>query len=1348
MKQNYWFLKVFILFTGLASATFGATTESFQSDWKGWVEARHKDIDCPWLMSTEGKRVCEWPGTLELTQQKSGMNFDFEVEAFSEQALIPLPGDNKQWPTNVTLNGEKASVVQKDNKPYLSVTKGKHRIKGEFLWSRQPASLIIPAQIALVTLMENDKLVPVNRRDNRLFFRDQNNTKEEQKRESLNVEVYRLLSDGVPVMLETRLMLSISGRSREIHLGKLELANTEVIDISSALPARVEADGSMRIQVRAGEYAIVVKSRFINNVTEIKTQKNSDDWPETEYLVFKSNSDIRQVGIRGATSIDTSQVSIPAQWGNYPTYRLNSDTTLTLITEERGDKAPVANQLTVRRDLWLDFSGDTLTALDSIQGKMHQQWRLNASADSAIGRATVAGKPVLITNDQGKQGIEIRSHNINLIAVTRVNSPTDFTAIGWDSRADSFEATLHLPPGWRVLYADGVDDIFGSWIKKWDLWDIFLLLVLVATSHKLFGIKAALLAAVTLLVTYHENGSPIGLWPILLLVIAILPLLKDKLKRIVSGVGVITVAVLLVMIVSFAVTAFRLAIYPTLEKSVVSHYEQGRKQASYSSMEDSVEVLHKAPIVSMERGIVSGMSDQRQAIQSEKMKRESDIDLYEVDENDRIQTGPGLPTWMWNSIQLRASGPVTANQKITVTYSPPWLTSIWRILGVLLISAFAIVLSLRLVKLVQFNMVPELPSTAVSVLLTMLLTAGLICTNTDTLAAEEYPPKYLLDELEKRLLKAPDCLPGCASMDNGELMATETDIILTFNVYADADIAMPIPTGHWDAALDGVNESMVKKIDGQTTMSLGKGHHSITLKGKTRSDQFTINFPLPIHNFSVKSDYWIIEGLVDGRIPNKALHFSAKSEMQQEQTDTLIPDPVTPFVIVNRELILEKQWRLKSTVKRLAPLAGAVTVNVPLLEDEKVLTDIHINDGVASIQLNPTQQFFSWHSSIEPKEQLIWLAAEHPHLLETWRIKPSSLWRIRYHGIPPVKEEGQASSLQPHWKPWPGEKLDVAISRPEGIQGPVQTVEKAKLSYHAGKQLQKSTLNLDIRSSQGETYEVGLPKDAEILSVNLNGKLLNTPSSNSVKVQLQPGLQSLIIEFQQTAEIGWRSETPQILLPGNTTNVSIEYHLMRDRWPLFINGPAIGPAMLYWGVLCVILIGAVVLSLLAKRLNLEMPVAMLDWLLLGVGLSTVNGYGVIVVAVFFYILAFRKQKLQPGELSRFQFNGLQVCVIVLTIVAVLTLVTAIPIGLLSNPNMKVVGNDSYDNFYNYYQDRAVVGQFPTAQIYSVSLMSYRLVMLVWSLWLATRLIKWAIWWWAAFSAKETWKSNQEGLINA
>jgi hypothetical protein len=91
--------------------------------------------------------------------------------------------------------------------------------------------------------------------------------------------------------------------------------------------------------------------------------------------------------------------------------------------------------------------------------------------------------------------------------------------------------------------------------------------------------------------------------------------------------------------------------------------------------------------------------------------------------------------------------------------------------------------------------------------------------------------------------------------------------------------------------------------------------------------------------------------------------------------------------------------------------------------------------------------------------------------------------------------------------------------------------------------------------------------------------------------------------------------------------------------------------------------------------------------------------------------------------ARWQFNLLQVALVALTAVALLCLVSAIPQGLLGQPDMHVTGNGSYATTLRWFADHSI-DALPAACVISVPLWLYKVLMLAWAIWLANALIGW------------------------
>jgi predicted metal-dependent hydrolase len=108
-------------------------------------------------------------------------------------------------------------------------------------------------------------------------------------------------------------------------------------------------------------------------------------------------------------------------------------------------------------------------------------------------------------------------------------------------------------------------------------------------------------------------------------------------------------------------------------------------------------------------------------------------------------------------------------------------------------------------------------------------------------------------------------------------------------------------------------------------------------------------------------------------------------------------------------------------------------------------------------------------------------------------------------------------------------------------------------------------------------------------------------------------------------------------------------------------------------------------------------------------------------------------------------NVLQVLLIVLTLAALGVFIAIVAEGLLGSPDMFIRGNDSTRTMLRWYEARCA-GVLPQPQCFSISIWWYRLLMLLWALWLATALIRWLSWGWRQFSAGAILRRNPKILL--
>ncbi|TLY96779.1 MAG: hypothetical protein E6K44_01255 [Gammaproteobacteria bacterium] len=211
-----------------------------------------------------------------------------------------------------------------------------------------------------------------------------------------------------------------------------------------------------------------------------------------------------------------------------------------------------------------------------------------------------------------------------------------------------------------------------------------------------------------------------------------------------------------------------------------------------------------------------------------------------------------------------------------------------------------------------------------------------------------------------------------------------------------------------------------------------------------------------------------------------------------------------------------------------------------------------------------------------------------------------------------------------------------------------------------------------------------------------------------------------------------RPDTVDLRAPSS--NVMTTLALPADRWPLVAIGGGVGPAFLYWGELLVFLVVATLLGRWPRS-----PLRTSEWLMLGLGLSTLSWRVFVTVAAWLFAMSWREQWRGAYDLKRWQFNMLQCALAALTLFAVTSLVfSGVRYGLLASPDMGVTGPGSSGNTFSWFVDRAA-STLPHPVVYSLPLWVYRTIMFAWALWIALALARWLRFAWRAWSAGGTWR---------
>jgi len=327
------------------------------------------------------------------------------------------------------------------------------------------------------------------------------------------------------------------------------------------------------------------------------------------------------------------------------------------------------------------------------------------------------------------------------------------------------------------------------------------------------------------------------------------------------------------------------------------------------------------------------------------------------------------------------------------------------------------------------------------------------------------------------------------------------------------------------------------------------------------------------------------------------------------------------------------------------------------------------------------------------------------------------------------------------WWPIVGDVVKLALSKPTAVEGSTLTLQSVNLLYEPGARATKSTLSLNMRSSFAGEYIVTLPGNANVESVTVDGESqIRADDSGKVVIPVKPG--------EHMAEVRWLNDdgsrlmitTPSFDLMQPASNVSIRVAMPRDRWTLFVGGPAMGPALLFWGVAFVIIAASVVLG--KSRWSVLKPY---EWMLLGLGIATTFVPALLVIVGWFFAMFWRQRWAEHGtDLSQKQQTAIQWGLGVLTLAMLFALLGSVASSLIfGSPDMQITGNGSNAYGLNWYQDRTD-GVIPSGWVVSLPMGAYRLAMLAWSLWLAFALIRWLRWGWTCFTTPVVMPSTSKG----
>jgi hypothetical protein len=1359
--------------------------------WLPWVQQRHPTANCPWHQDGEA-RQCAWPVSTAIAVGAQGGQFQLEVLMFSA-GWLALPGDIRHWPQQVQIEAlplddhfadisqphtqsVPALIRDQQGQPQLQLPAGRWQINGLWQWSQLPAELKLPPQYGVLSLKHQDsKLQPavLDVRQQRLQLAARNDSTATV--DSLQIQVQQLFTDDIPGQLTTLLQLEVGGQARQLVLPRVLPAGFSAVELDSEIPALFGADGSLTLQLQPGQAQVRLQSQTLTPQSSIDIPQRAAPWPTAEIWAFAARPQFRTVQLSGGSRLDPAQTSVPSDWQQYPLLLLQPGEKLSLTEQQRaGTSRPVSMEL--QKKLWLHFNGEQLTIQDHIYGQTGQHSRLDASPGYQPGRIEIDGIAQLITQQPEQQrGVEIRQSSLNLQALTTLalqwhGLGVTLPSSGWQSDFARMSWQLELPPGWSLLTASRVDELKGSWLQRWDLWDIFFVMLVSAGCAKLLRWQVGLLAFVSLVLSYHRPDAPQWLWLSLLLLLALQQIASGKWAAGLQKLQLLNAALLLLVLGGFAVSQLRQAIYPQLAQPwMIMHADQSTVEpAPHAMMQGAAAPTPVGSDASVAEAAASAEAadqiakQQQKASSADKVSRAQQeqalLSVNLADPQAKIQTGPAKPEWSWQTVTLDWHSPVRAGSETTLYLVPAWLNRLGNLVCLLLLgwlswqllhAAFATSWQQFQQNRQQQSAQPSAGSGIVS--LVALVFCSLLLPAPTPAYSTEFPPAELLSELEQRLLSKPECLPNCSSIEQLQLTVADNQAQIRLQLHSQLPQSWPLPVPLALVSQASINQqaAAVWLQDEQAVLLLPKGRFWLQLTlNLSNQQQLTIQLPQPWHQLSQHLTGWQAEPMTISsdesqlQQQRRSLSFNRlDTGSVQAQSPSLLPSSLAGSAVLFRTLELGLQWRLHSRFERQGKLDKNLTLTLPLLPGEQPLSALPQQQGQLQLQLEAGQSVLSWSSALPKTSQLQLTAAVQPPYVEIWRIAHSSKYHLQTSGLPAIEQPTGHFPLQFH--PWPGEQLALAISEPLSVAADNLTIRSVALTQQQYQGFASTTVKLNIDSGQAQPFRLQLPPDASLKHLQLddsNLALQSADQAGTVSLTLKAGVQHLQLTFEQQQQSELWRQTPALTLPTHAGNLYLQLQLPADRWLLALGGPAIGPAILFWGMLVLLLAFALFLPRLTQT-----PLQKRHWCLLFAGLSTLSFWLPLLLSLWLAALSWRGRQPLAADYRLARLS--QLLLMLISLMALASLLLSIPYALLSSPQVYLTGNGSSAETLYWYQDQspALLSQ---AWVLSLPLWCYQLAMLLWSLWLASALMQWLPWAWRQLSFQGFWPAATSGVVTA
>ncbi len=1298
--------------------------------WKNFILYQNDTYYCPPLFNDCSKNFCTWPGILDIKIKKNKLIFTQKIRLFKKGA-VELPGNINFFPENIFANDKKMPAALMEHTPLIFPGKGDFNIKGEIKYSKIPDYINIPKNTGGIKIkIENKNIeMPYLDQEGRLWFKNYSIQGMEKEKKHTRVEVFRKVKDSIPCEITTLFRIHSSGITRQEKLFTGNIPG-KIAGFKSDLPLKIHNNKYMTVQVKAGSWNVEIKNILPSPPDEIGPFNSPYG---KEIIVHQNSPGIRITRWKNLKSIDPTMTDLPVGWKKYPAYIISKNEKIIIEEIIRGT-GPEKSDLSLEREIWIDFDGKGASIEDKIKGRSNHRTfiGINNNKNFVPGKMKLNGKNQVIALKKNCTGLPVDSGNINITSLMRKISKNNFFPTGWNQNFSNIKGAINIPPA-RTLFSVSGADLKGNYtfISKWTLLDLFVLCILALSAFKIWNYKWGIIFFIAAGFIYHKFYLPPYFWLILIAGSAAVSFFKKNPDLKIHNVfktsvfiiyGLIFISILSTGIV-FSYKNIRNSFFPQLQK----FYSRPSINYRNYEQEDFLEAKH--------------MPLEKQKISSSIIKKTRQFPVYKapVQSLGYTQTGQGKPNWRWQRILFESA----SLQGITIRILPPFMTRIIFLLNVLclwlMIFKFFPLKNFGSKKFSFKNIIPVL-------LLCFLFQASI---NQGT-AHAAYPSDKMLENYKQRLLSEKEFFYDAAFIKKCIIKAEKNNdaginskIKLIINSVRDCAVSIPDFENTCkieEILLDGKKQGFALKQGQKVFTFIPTGIHEITIFVKSKKDRINIKFdPLPA-KLSVQTDGIETNGVDKGFfLQNISLYIPGSDKNIKKMKNSV---NLTPFPVITREISLGLEWKIKTSIRRYYSqnIKKRINTEIQLLKNEKILTPgIEVNNNKLTISLDPGKKIFFFESEIPIMEKIKIYFPENSFQKQIWSVESTPLWDYDIRGGKIYKIENlnkTAFIIQPGGTPV------INITKLNPYKGRFLNLESATLVYDLKKTRNSLSIKAEINAGKSLSHKISYEPDVfSCQSLKING-LKNPVIENNGKITIPVSYGRNTVELffiekkeQKRSFLPKIISFPKIDLGIQSSNISQEItYSNRLFWLIACFGPQLGPAVLFWGYFATIIIFGLILSKIPGS-----PLKAREWVLLFAGLSIVSPPEIIMVCAFFFILEFKKNK--NWDNSKY-FNLIQTAIILLLLLSAKTIYNAVSQGLLGIPDMQIKGSGSWAGSLIWYTDRSD-SLLPRPFIIKSGLIVWKTIMFAWAIWIAYFIINKAQYFLTSFKNGGLWKKSKK-----